>query len=272
MYQKISAKTDNENSFLLILDAGGFSAGLGKVNLIKTEYLLKGFNMLNYSAINLGYRDFLYGTIIMKEVEKKLQIPFVSSNIYDPESNKPFTRRYIIKNLHNKNKTREIKIGIIGLSAQNSNLIPRHRRQGGTLLEARDPIKHAREMVSFLKDKVDVIICLAHMRIQQTAKLAEKVPELDVIILGNDFRNQEKVAKNGRTRIVSAGRQGKYIGDLFLQFDGNNKIVNHVHKAVALDEKYKDDPELANLSASYKKEITTQVQGSKVPGSRSKLK
>ncbi len=255
MYQKISAKTDNDNSYLLILDAGGFSAGLGKANLIKTEYLLKGFNMLNYSAINLGYRDFLYGTIIMKELENKHKLPFVSSNIYDPDTNQPFTRRYLIKNLYNNNKTREIKIGIIGLSAQNSNLIPRHRRQGGTLLEARDPIKNAQEMVSFLKDKVDVIVCLAHMRIQQAAKLTEKVPELDVIILGNDYRNQQKVAKNGRTRMVSAGRQGKYIGDLFLQFDGNNKIINHKHKAVALDEKYKDDPDLAKISASYKKEI-----------------
>ena len=254
MQQKISTLSGKDNTFILVMDAGGFSAGLGKSNQLKTEYLLRGFKMMNYCAINLGYRDFLYGTINTKNIQKKYQPPFVSSNIFDPVSKKPFTQRNKNKNLKNKNGG--IKVGKIGLAPKNANLIPEHRRQGGGLLEARDPIANAKEIVADLKNKVDIIICLAYMRIQQVTKLAEKVPDIDVIILGNDYKNQQRVVNDGKTRIVSIVRQGKYIGDLSLQLDANKKIIDHKYIAVVLDDKYGDDPELAKLSASYKKEIT----------------
>ena len=237
---------------ILLLDAGGFSAGLGSLNKIKTEYLLKGFMMMNYRAVNLGYRDFLHGSSFIEEMQKKHDVPFISSNIYNSDTDQPLAKQYKIETI--KDNGREIRIGILGVESKNSSLIPAHRRQGGALLEARDPVETVKAVINQIKDNVDIFICLAHMRLQSAKTLATAVPELDVIILGNDFRNQETVVNDGKTRIFSAGRQGKYVGDLNLDLDENKNIVTHKHVTVALDEKIKSDPKYATLVTNYKKE------------------
>ena len=39
-------------------------------------------------AINLGERDFIYGTRFVLEMQDKYQIPFVSANVYEVDSGK----------------------------------------------------------------------------------------------------------------------------------------------------------------------------------------
>lgn len=221
---------------------------------MKTEYLLQGFMMMKYAAVNLGYRDFLYGTKFIEEMQQNHGVPFVSTNIYDKESGKPFVNQYIIKRVVTKGG-RDIRVGIIGLERQNSNLIPALRRQGGALLEARDPVVSAREAIHHLKNRVDLLICLAHMRLEEAKQLAAQLPEVNVFILGNDYRNQEVTVNGGNAMIVSAGRQGKYIGDLTIQFDAERHIIAHKHRAAPLDKSYQDDPRLAALVNKYKKAI-----------------
>jgi len=242
-------------SFTLLLDAGGFSGGLGSINKIKTDFLLNGYKMMNYSAINLGYRDFLHGTNFLKQLQQKYDVLFVSANIYNVETKEPFVQRYLIKHVKSSDNSGELRVGIFGVEAKNSSLIPAHRRHGGALLEARDPVINAKEVIAQMKDEVDIIICLAHMRLQQAKTFATKVPEIDFIILGNDFRNQNSAIHDVQTQIVSASRQGKYMGDLTIYLDENKKIIRHSHLTSALDETYKEIPEYAKLYEDFKKEI-----------------
>ena len=84
----------------------------------------------------------------------------------------------------------KLRVGIFGITEKNTNLIPERRRQGGAILEARDPVENAGDVTKQMNGRVDLIICLAHPRLEAAKKLAEQVPAIDVIILGNDFRNQ----------------------------------------------------------------------------------
>ncbi|HDL17915.1 MAG TPA: hypothetical protein ENH29_02555 [Bacteroidetes bacterium] len=238
----------------LLLDAGGFNAGFGQLNKIKTEYLLRGYKMLGYSAVNLGYRDFLQGTKFLTAMQKEYSIPFVSANIYNLETKRPFVSRYLIKTVKMENGQVKLRVGIFGITEKNTNLIPERRRQGGAILEARDPVENAGDVTKQMNGRVDLIICLAHLRLEAAKKLAEQVPAIDVIILGNDFRNQAIEVNDGKTKIVSAGQQGKYMGDLRLYLDKDKKVVRYEHAAKALDKTYKDVKKFTDLVKQFKQE------------------
>lgn len=210
--------------------------------------------MLGYSAVNLGYRDFLQGTKFLTEMQKKYSVPFVSANIYNLETKRPFVRRYFIKTVKMKNGKMNLRVGIFGITEKNANLIPERRRQGGAILEARDPVGNAIDVTRQMKGRVDLIICLAHLRLEAAKKLAAQVPAIDVIILGNDFRNQAVTVNGGKTKIVSAGRQGKYMGDLRLYLDKAKKIIRYEHAEIALDKKYKDVEKFVDLVKQFKQE------------------
>ena len=78
---KSSDENQNTTETILTIDAGNYSAGIGKYNILRTEYLLNGLMKMGYDAINLGYRDFLNGPQYIIEMKKKYKIPFVSANV-----------------------------------------------------------------------------------------------------------------------------------------------------------------------------------------------
>ena len=73
--------------------------------------------MMNYSAVNLGYRDFLHGTNFLKVLQEKYDVPFVSTNVYNLETKEPFVQRYLIKHVKSSDNSSELKIGILGVEA-----------------------------------------------------------------------------------------------------------------------------------------------------------
>jgi 5'-nucleotidase len=52
-----------------------------------------------------------------------------------------------------------------------------------------DPIAAARQQVSVLKDQTDILIAVTHLAIEQDIKLAEAVPEIDLILGGHEHEN-----------------------------------------------------------------------------------
>lgn len=216
--------------------------------------------LLGYDVVNLGEWDFVYGARFLLEMRNKYQIPFVSANVYDVESGKPFVEPYLIKRLDDKKSLGsnfgELKVGIFGLTMKNPRLTRADRTNKGRHLAAQDPIESARSVMKILKKEADLIICLAHIGPQQARTLAKEVPGIDVIIVGHGGRRQGTPLLVGETRIVQAGNKGQYVGDLTLYLDEDRKIIGHKGILAPLDASYKDDPKLASLVAEYKTKVS----------------
>ena len=92
-----------------------------------------------------------------------------------------------------------------------------------------DPIKTVHDTVSRIKKDTDMIIVVAHIgktdpdvNIQ---KLAEAVPDIDVIIDGHDHIAVPDGKKLNRSVMVNVGQYGDYLGQLTLKLK-NKKIIS----------------------------------------------
>ena len=194
------------NEHLLILDSGDIIGGRGKKEQLKGEFLFKAFSQLKYDVINLGERDFLQGFQFLVEMKNKYNLPLISANIFQPGGKKLVFPAYMIKELKGFQQgdtfIPPVKAGIFGVTMYRSQLT---YEPDDPKLVVGDPIETAKEVVSQLKDKCDLIIGLVHIPYSQLTNFVQSVQDIDIIIAGHDpvMRMQpqksfQPVGKNNR--------------------------------------------------------------------------
>lgn len=207
---------------------------------------------MNYDAITLGERDFLHGTNFLLDLQKELKLPFVSANIFYEENNKPVFSPFIIKKLknfrHGDTTIPEVSVGIFGVMLYRNQLI---FDKGEPNLIVGDPIEAAKKVVAEMKDKCDIIVCLAHLRYNELQPFAEAVPEVDVLLAGHDPVMRMEPMKIHESIALAGGNKGQYVGDLRLIIK-NNSVFDYEGHVVTLDDKFKDDPEMTDFIKDFK--------------------
>jgi len=73
-----------------------------------------------------------------------------------------------------------VQMGLIGVTL-NSN--------PAKYVKYRDPIKSARQQAQALRDRVDILIAVTHLTVEQDRELAAAVPEIDLILGGHEHEN-----------------------------------------------------------------------------------
>ena len=82
------------------------------------------------------------------------------------------------------------------------------------------PIETAKRLAAELRPQCDFLIALTHIGIAQDRKLAEAVPELDLLIGGHTHVVLEQPELVNGVPIVQAGSHGRYLGHVIME-DGN---------------------------------------------------
>ena len=252
-------KKDDEHS--LILDSGDFIGRRGERARLDAEYAVRTLTKLNYDAINIGERDFLQRVEFLTSKQQNENVPFISANIFLPDSETYVFPPYILKKLKgfkkNGKKVSTLKVGIFGIVFKRMQIvIDKNEPQ----LVVGDPIEAAKKVVDELKNRCDIIIALAHTRYPQIKTLAETVDGIDVIIGCHDPIYRPKTEIFGETIAIIGGSKGQYIGDLTIEFDMNKNIVNHTGRTVLLDQKIKDDPEILKIIQELKIKKTENLR------------
>lgn len=126
-----------------------------------------------------------------------------------------------------------LKIGILGLAYPNTPLTT--GRKNVEHLEFEPAVEAARHFLPEMRRAgAALIIALTHLGLGADQKLAESVPEIDVIVGGHSHNRMRDALKVGRTLIVQAGAHGSDIGRLDLAIE-NGKIAGHTRTLIALD-------------------------------------
>jgi 2',3'-cyclic-nucleotide 2'-phosphodiesterase (5'-nucleotidase family) len=116
-----------------------------------------------------------------------------------------------------------LKVGIIGLLP--SNIDPTIQKQmKNSFVE--DPIKAATQTINSLTSDCDHIIALAHLDPSEIESLAKRIPEISIIIGGQD-RSFVFAKKIHRSLVVQADAYGIHIGRLNLRLvKGSSEFVD----------------------------------------------
>lgn len=156
-------------------------------------------------AVNVGFTEASFGRSFFQE-ERNRKFPWVSSNIMDEEG-KPLFRPYVLKEVQG------IRIALVGVAGPGVG--PMVRNTFGSGCTVADPVRSVRNVVEALSDRADMIILLAAMAEKEIKNLAEENPGV-CFIIGGEGGTMTPPHWIGKTPIVYAGIEGKYVGRLEL--------------------------------------------------------
>jgi 5'-nucleotidase len=220
-----------ENPNVLLLGGGDMIHGTNLVTLSKGEVMINLMNALKFDASAIGNHEFDYNTERLLELKEKAKFPFLGANIVKKDGSKAEFEEYVIKEFEG------LKVGIFGLSTEET--VYKANPTFFKDIEFSSPVEAAEKMVKKLQDeKVDIIIALAHLGLDEESKkagatlssdVAEKVKGIDVIVDGHSHTELPEGKLVEDTLIVQANEHMKRIGIAELEIvDG--KVVNKTAK------------------------------------------
>jgi 5'-nucleotidase len=134
-----------------------------------------------------------------------------------------------------------------------------------------DPVEAARATVAMLRntEKVDVVIALSHGGVRRNpdgtvtegadVQLAAEVPGIDVVVGGHSHTVlTSPIMANGRTPVVQAGHNGRYLGELTVTIDGDVLTVD-AFQTHPIDNTILGDAAISQVIEGFKKRVTELV-------------
>lgn len=224
-------KIRQENSNVLLLDAGDIFQGTPYFNFYGGELEIKMMSMMGYDAGIMGNHDFDNGVEGFYKQLPHANFPILNSN-YD----------FSDTLLHDKTlpykifKKDGLKIGVFGIGIELNGLVNKVQ-YGNTKYQ--DPIEKALEFENLLKEekKCDLVICLSHLGYRYSDRkvsdvvLAQNTHYIDLIIGGHthtflDKPDSVRNAKGKEVLINQVGFAGINLGriDYVFERSGNKKI------------------------------------------------
>ncbi len=245
--QQKQQEAKKNNQGVITLDAGDISMGTLYAlyyELYATEY--RALAVMNYDAFIFGNHDFdvgltslgymVYNSRILGHqlnpiTEKPLQFPInVTANITG-SGNQTFTNalKYLQHTPYVIYTRGGVKVGVFGVLGKDAFAMSKVTNE----LDFKDPIATAKPIVKQLKDKgVDFIVALSHSGAKLREKsedfaLAKECPEIDLIISGHDHEALFQPLKVGKTSIVSAGCNGRLVGEVELTLESDENPTHY---------------------------------------------
>lgn len=235
----------------LIFLGGDLLMGTPFSTAFKGELGVKLMNLTQFTAMTVGNHEFDYGQEnLLSRLRPLMNFPLLSANTRTDQGQNLFDR-VTVKELPGS-KTR---VAIFGLTTVDAPVTTHPRNVKKLVFE--DPVATAKDLVNGL-NKNDLKIALTHIGVEEDKRLAEKCPEIALIIGGHSHTALFKPLTVGKTIICQAGAYAKYVGKLDADVvDGN--IVKYQGELIPLTAQVKEDPEASELIGQYKAKLDASL-------------
>lgn len=221
-----------ENSNVLLLDAGDIFQGTPYFNYYGGELEFKLMSMMKYDLATIGNHDFdncidgLYNQLPNANFE------FVNAN-YDFKNTIMNGHVKPHKVFHKDG----IKVGVFGIGVELEGLVDKKNYKETVY---HDPVSISQDMARILKqeEKCDLVICLSHIGYEyknepnkiSDVKLAALTKDIDLIIGGHThtFLDKPTILKNAESKDVLVNQVGCYginLGRIDFYFDSDTSKI-----------------------------------------------
>jgi 2',3'-cyclic-nucleotide 2'-phosphodiesterase (5'-nucleotidase family) len=224
----------------LLLAAGDMVQGHPWANLFDGKSTIEVMNAMNFSAMVLGNHEFDFGQKSLQNIIRLANFPVLAANVRGVPGLKP----YIIKEIGG------LKIAIIGLVTEETPTATHPNNvQGLTFTPTKET---ASGVLKELAGKYDLALCLSHLGFPEDRRLAEVVPDIQVIVGGHTHTRIENPVRIGDTLIVQAWEHAKVLGVLDLTIK-DRKIISYEGKLISIGpERQQPDPPVTKIVDHYK--------------------
>lgn len=223
-----------------ITEASEGQANIDLLQQLEYDYITIGNNegvTFNHDQLSSLYRNTSFQVVI--------------NNLYEAEGRRPsWCLPHVVSSLG------EYKVGIIGTTVDYSTFY----HQLGWQIE--DPFQAVARSLRQLRGEVDFIILLSHLGLQRDRQLAERFPELDLILGAHTHHFLPHGLKVGRTWVHQVGMFGRYVGRVQVYYETHEGQFRCYPRAEAV-EGVEVDQDVAervqNWAAWAEKELARQV-------------
>ncbi|MGV6828204.1 MAG: bifunctional metallophosphatase/5'-nucleotidase [Flavobacteriales bacterium] len=243
-----SIKKENPNTFLFM--AGDFlnPSLLGTLKVdgerIKGKQMVEVMNAMNFDLVTFGNHEF---DIKESDLQKRLNessFPWVSSNVLHvtDNGNVPFTiqKKKDTINIPNTyildikgEDEQDLKIGFISITIPSN---PKDYVHYGAIYE------DAEKAYNSIKDKVDVVMGLTHLEIEQDTELLKKIPEIPFIMGGHE--HNAMLVPVGNSLVAKADANAKTLYIHTFTYHLKSKKLEIDSKLLPIDEKIAFQPQV----------------------------
>ena len=148
----------------------------------------------------------------LKSLYDDADFDVVCANLLEAGSKEPFFDPYVIKDING------IKFGFIGITVE---FTPFYKALGWKVSDAFEWVERC---VDQLSGQVDCLVLMSHLGKYDDETLANRFPEIDVILGSHTHHHFENGDVVGPVLIGAAGRFGDYLGEITLTFEGRELV------------------------------------------------
>jgi 2',3'-cyclic-nucleotide 2'-phosphodiesterase (5'-nucleotidase family) len=167
------------------------------------EPILARMSELGYHAMAMGNREFHFLGPGLKSKVKLARFPILCANLHSELELGQLVAPSLVVEVG-------MKVGVFGLTVPM--ITKRMMVSKLSPFWFEDPVQAAKELVSELKAKTDLLIALTHIGLKADMELAQTVPGIDIIVGGHTHAVLDKPVLVGETSIVQAGAWGRFLG------------------------------------------------------------
>jgi 5'-nucleotidase / UDP-sugar diphosphatase len=214
--------------------------GTAKINGIPLagQQMVAVMNALGFDYATFGNHEFDLPENLFYERLKESRFRWFSGNVSDSKG-QPFkgVPRSIIFNVKG-DRGAVVRVGLIGVTLDSNK---------AKYVSYTDPIETAKQHVRSLKGKVDILIAVTHLSIEQDRKLAETIPEIDIILGGHEHENIQQWRGRDFTPIFKADANARTVYVHQLSYDTIKKNLQINSRLVPITEKIPEDSKIAKV-------------------------
>lgn len=223
--QKKRENEKKENTTTITVDLGDFvdrwhplsEATDGQANV-------ELMNNVGYDAVTIGNNEGVGNAKDqLNHLYDQANFDILLDNLFDKHLLQPpkWAKKYKIIET-----PQQTKIGLLALTAP----FPLTYSPNGW--DIRNPYDILPELVEELRPKVDILVLMSHLGIQDDRQIAQELPAIDVI-LGSHTHH---LLINGQivngVQLAAAGKYGQYVGEVHLTVDEHKNIIQKSARAI----------------------------------------
>jgi len=252
MVDETRAWNDPHNVPTLFLNAGDVLQGtpLSTVFHGKPDFMC--LNLMDLDAMAIGNHEFDFGQDNLQQLMKVAQFPVLSANVQYTNIGELLLAPPLIKCTLGSQEAI-----IFGLTTPDTATESDPKKVRG--LAFLDPVATARGIVDDYRGQVGFFIALTHLGKDADIKLAEAVPEIDLIIGGHSHDVIDPPLTVGNTIICQAGSYGVYLGQLDMLVE-DGEITKWRGFLRAVDERHPERTDVKETIDYYARQLDKEIR------------
>jgi 2',3'-cyclic-nucleotide 2'-phosphodiesterase (5'-nucleotidase family) len=209
-------------------------------------------NEAGVDAMTLGNHEFDYGQKNLRGLMDEAGFPIISANVYESVGDglTDFTKDYIVLG-------ENPSILVIGLTTPETVYSTHPKNVVGLTFD--NPAEVAIDILAEQSGKYEVAIGLTHLGVAADKKMAEGVPELNIIVGGHSHTLLEQPVYVGDTTIVQAGCYGHYVGRLDAVYTDAGTVEVSEYQMLPVTGDLGDNPKVEGVLKGYRERLGDEM-------------